>query len=49
MLRFWVPYYIGGRWPYWQCATPTGPYNYQAKDARAAWKWADRQRRLYAD
>ena len=28
--HFWIPRRIEGRWPYWQCATPNGPYSFQA-------------------
>lgn len=35
-LPLWKPFFVGGRWPYWQCATPTGPYNFQANDEATA-------------
>lgn len=28
----WKLFYIGGPWPYWQCRTPHGIYNFQATD-----------------
>lgn len=34
--QLWKPYRIGGEYGYWQCATPSGPYNFQAADEAAA-------------
>jgi hypothetical protein len=35
-LPLWKPYRIEGRWPYWQCATPHGPYTFDAESQEAA-------------
>lgn len=37
-MKLWEPYYVGGKWPYWQCRTPYGPWNFQAKDRDEALK-----------
>jgi hypothetical protein len=47
--QLWKLYHVGGRWPYWQCATPVGPYNFQADDERAAQKIVDRERKQYEE
>lgn len=40
-LELWKPYRVGD---YWQCATPTGPYNFSAADEAAAQRICDRER-----
>ena len=39
-IELWKPMRVGD---YWQCATPTGPYNFQAADEAAAINWAHSQ------
>lgn len=40
-LPLWWPYRVGD---YWQCATPTGPYNFQAPDELSAIGICERER-----
>ena len=35
-VQMWKLYRVGGRWPYWQCATPHGPYTFQADTEQEA-------------
>jgi hypothetical protein len=44
MTELWKPLRVGD---YWQCATPTGPYNFSASTEREAVAWCNDQRRIY--
>lgn len=43
-LELWKPMRVGD---YWQCATPTGPYNFRTADEVAAIAWAQKERAHY--
>jgi hypothetical protein len=43
-IEFYIPHPVNEAWPYWQCATPFGPYNFQAADIVEACSICDRER-----